>query len=164
LGKRTEEYEGRLTQATFVQRLLLHVCKNPETIRDIYKRGDKPVLDDAKNRDCIFWQFFCEEKDFAILKVMLNYFRAVEVVFGEDWKSNNSALNRTIGYSALMRLLAPLYRRGRDQELPTLEQSFFASELSKARSLAPFTFEKYPASGGGETAIYKDLHRLVIDV
>ncbi|MFM2196659.1 MAG: hypothetical protein RLZZ505_91 [Verrucomicrobiota bacterium] len=163
LGKRTEDYTGRLTQATFVQRLLLHVCKNPEEIRDIYKRGDKPSVDDPRNRDCIFWQFFCEEKDFAILKVMLNYFKAVESVFEEDWNSNESALNRTIGYSALMRLLAPLYRRGRAENPPTLEQSFFEAEFSKAKVLAPFTFEKYPASGGGEAAIYNDLSKLMLN-
>jgi len=105
LGKREPEYEGKLTQATFVRRLLAHVCKNPEAIRDLFKRGEKPALDDPANEHCLFWRFFCEEKDFAILKVMTNYFKAVETVFATDWNSENSPLNRTIGYGALMRLL-----------------------------------------------------------
>lgn len=157
LGKATEEYQGKLTQATFVKRLLSHVCKNPEVIRDMFKRGEKPLPDDEKNEGCIFWQFFCEDKDFAILKVILNYFKAVEAVFPDDWASEASPLSRTIGYSALMRLLDPLFRKGLAQSPPTLETSFFESEFSKSRSLAPFTFEKYSSSGGGESAIYRDL-------
>lgn len=161
LGKRTEEYDARLTQATVVKRLLAHVCKNPEAIRDIFRRGGKPDLNDATNRDCIFWHTFCDEKDHVILKVMQNYFKAVMTVFEADWVSDKSALNRTIGYSALMRLLGEMYRSGIAQEPPTLEQSFFEAQFSKASHLAPFNFEEYPPSGGGETAIYKALSKAI---
>jgi hypothetical protein len=114
-------------------------------------------LNDERNRECIFWQFFCEDKDYAILKVVMNYFKAVASVFPEDWASDNSPLNRTIGYSALMKLMEPLYRRGLAQESPTLETEFFVSQFAKARHLAPFTFQNYSPSGGGESAIYRDL-------
>jgi len=161
LGKREPEYEGKLTQATLVRRLLAHVCKNPDAIRDLIKRGEKPDLKDLKNEKCLFWRFFCEDKDFAILKVMTNYFQAVESVFATDWKSDSSPLSRTIGYGALMRLLEPLARKGLAQTPPTLDRSFFEEHFKKAAGLAPFTFQKYQPSGGGEAQIYTDLYSAI---
>ena len=157
LGKREPEYDGKLTQATIVRKLLTHVCKNPEAIRDLIKCGESPNPNDPANSKCFFWKFFCEQNDSAILKVITNYFKAVEDAFASDWHSENSPLNRTIGYAALMRLFDPLARKGLSQNTPTLERAFFERLFQKATHLAPFTFEKYPPSGGGETGIYNDL-------
>jgi DGQHR domain-containing protein len=150
LGKRTEDYVGRLTQATFVKQLLPHVCKNPEAVRDLIKRGGKPEASDPVNQDCIFWNFFCEEKDWAILKVLTNYFSAVATTFADDWRAESSPLSRTIGYAALMNLLEPVVRLGRGKNPPTLDQEFFTEQFTKAKGLAPFSFEQYPAGGIGE--------------
>jgi len=54
-----------------------------------------------------------------------------------------------------MKLLPTLYKRGQSQN--TFEQTFFASELKKAKSLAPFDFKEYPASGVGENKLYQTL-------
>lgn len=162
LGKREPEYDGKLTQATFVRRLLAHVCKTPEAIRDLIKRGEKPDPSDPRNKGCLFWNFFCDEKDSAILKVMSNYFNAIQSVFEVDWKSDISPLSRTIGYAALMRLLEPLARKGLSQNPPTLERAFFEKQFKRAAHLAPFTFDKYSPSGGGESDIYSDLHAAIL--
>ena len=163
LGKRDIDYDGKLTQATVVRKLLCHICKNPEEIRDLFKHGKSPDPADPKNASLLFWKFFCEDKDFAILKVVKNYFLAVQSVFNTDWKSDDSPLCRTIGYSALMKLLEPLARKGLSQVPQTLEQAFFERNLRKASNLAPFTFEKYSSSGGGEAAIYKDLYAAIFE-
>jgi hypothetical protein len=96
-----------------------------------------------------------EEKDWAILKILDNYFRTVRAVFPEDWSSDTSPLPRTIGFAALMRLLPILYRQGQSQG--TFEQSFLSDQLSKAKPLAPFDFDTYPASGVGENKLYQAL-------
>ena len=64
---------------------------------------------------------------------------------------------------ALMKLLEPLARKGLSQVPQTLEQAFFERNLRKASNLAPFTFEKYSSSGGGEAAIYKDLYAAIFE-
>lgn len=155
LGKRTEEYAGILTQAAFVTRLLQLTCKNPDKIRDDIKRKIPLSPIDPENIECIFWEMFIKEQDWAILKILLNYFNAVRQTFGDDWNSQNSPLPRTIGFSALMRLLPFLYRKGRD--LGTFEQIYFETEFKKAKSLSPFKFEEYPASGVGENKLYQDI-------
>lgn len=155
LGKRTDDYAGILTQATFVKRLLPLVSKNPDQVRDNIKRKIALNPSDPDNRDCIFWKLFVEDKDWAILKILVNYFVAVRTEFENDWNSDSSPLPRTIGFSALMRLLPLLYKKGYTQG--TLEQSFFTVELKKAKPLAPFRFDEYPASGVGENKLYRAL-------
>ncbi|HEY0076313.1 MAG TPA: DGQHR domain-containing protein [Abditibacteriaceae bacterium] len=155
LGKKTDDYTGILTQATFIKRLLPLVCKNPETTQDQIKRRIGLSADDAVNRECIFWKFFVDDEDWATLKILLNYFGAVKNVFASDWDSKDSPLPRSIGFSALMRLLPVLYGQGKRQK--TLTKEFFEGKLNKAKHLAPFTFEKYPANAGGENKLYRDL-------
>lgn len=163
LGKRTEEYVGRLTQATFVKRLLPLVSSNPDIIRDRIKRGDKPSPSDPENTRCVFWRFFAEDKDWAILRVLMNYFAAVAGVFAEEWTSEKSPLGRAIGFSALMRLLGLLAKQGLEvKPEPRLDKEFFERYFQKARGLAPFTFDTYPPSGAGETKLFKALETAVL--
>jgi hypothetical protein len=63
-----------------------------------------------------------------------------------------------VGYSG-GKLLPVLYKRGQLQN--TFEQSFFTSEFKKAKSLAPFKFDDYPASGVGENKLYQVIFDLV---
>ncbi len=163
LGKRLEEYSGRLSQATFVKRLLPHICANPDEVRDLIRREGRLDPNDPKNRERIFWRFFCEERDWAIQKALNNYFQAVVQVFASDWQSNNSPLSRTIGYSALMRLIGDLAKKGLAQTpQPRLDKQFFLGFFQRASALSPFTFERYPPSGGGETQLYNDLRTAVL--
>jgi DGQHR domain-containing protein len=155
LGKKTLDYSGILTQATFVKRLLPHVSNYPDKVRDNVKRRIPLSASDSENSDCIFWKYFVDEKDWAILKILMNYFNAVKDQFGGDWNSDVSPLPRSIGFSALMKLLPVLFKKGQAQN--TFEQSFFVSEFEKARPLAPFTFDHYPASGVGESRLYQSI-------
>lgn len=155
LGKKTDEYTGILTQGTFVKRLLPLVCARPEKAQDNIKRKIPLDPNDPENQECIFWKLFVEEKDWAILKILSNYFGGVKSVFETDWMSDDSPLPRTIGFSALMNLLPYLYRKG--QEEGTFEKNFFERELKKAKPLAPFSFQQYPANAGGENKLYQAL-------
>lgn len=164
LGKRTEEYAGRLTQATFIRRLLPLICSDPDVVLDKLKRREQLSVDDPTNRDCVFWRFFVEEKDWAILRALTNYFNAVAAVFGGEWKNRESPLARTIGFGALMRILEIVANKGLAVKPEArLDQPFFEQELAKAKPLAPFTFDVYPASGAGETKLFKALEAAVSD-
>ena len=156
LGKKTDDYKGMLTQATFVKRLQPLVANNPDKVRDDIKRKVPLKADDPINRDCIFWKLFVEEKDWANSeRFSTTIFIAVRAKFEQEWNSETSPLPRTIGFSALMRLLPSLYREG--QERGTLEEAFFSEKLGKAKPLAPFSFDEYPASGVGENKLYQAL-------
>jgi DGQHR domain-containing protein len=164
LGKRLDEYAGRLSQATFVKRFMPHICDNPDEVRDAIRRGDSPKPDDSRNRERVFWRFFCEEQDWAIQKALKNYFSAVADVFPSDWHSQDSPLGRTIGFSALMRLLGDLAKKGLSAKPePRLDQNFFLDFFTRAKSLSPFTFDAYSPSGSGESKLYNDLRSAVLN-
>lgn len=165
LGKKTDEYVGTLSQATFVKRLLPLICNNEDSVRDQIKKGQKLDPNDPTQSECVFWRFFAEDKDWAILRVLTNYFTIVEKVFEDDWRRHESPLGRTIGFSALMCLLERLARKGLAlKPEPRMDQEFFESELRKAQHLRPFTFDEYPASGTGETKLFKALEAAMFPV
>ncbi len=163
LGKKMDDYTGLLTQATVVKNLLPLVCVAPDKVRDQVKKKKVPLqVEDPENKDCIFWTYFVEEKDWAILKILTNYFGAVADAFPKDWAvDSNSPLARTIGFQALMRLLPELCNEGLAKR--TLNRPFFDSLFSKAKSLSPFTFDDYPAGGIGEKLIYDKLRARILD-
>lgn len=162
LGKKTDFYTGVLTQATFVKNLLPHIAANPEKARDEVKRQIPLRPDDPANRDCIFWKYFVEEKDWAILKVLDNYFGAIAEVFPEDWDENNrSPLAKTIGFQALMGLLPLIVAKGQVER--TLEKAFFVTQFNNAKNLSPFSFDTYPASGAGQGKLFNALRQAILE-
>jgi hypothetical protein len=117
-------------------------------------------LEDPQNQKCPFWRFFVEEKDWAIQKTITNFFNAVAKTFPQEWGSPNSALGKTIGFGAFMRILGPLGVVGLTEK--RLNGEFFDTELAKARPLAPFTLQKYPASGAGENTLARALQTSIL--
>lgn len=164
LGRRDEEYKGSITQGTFIKELLPRICSNPEEIRSRLKQGKMLSPNDPENAKCIFWRFFAEEEDAAILKILLNFFGAVEDVFGGEWRDRGSPLGRTIGFTALMRTMTDIVKSALDEKdrrdagggkgPVRLDRAWFHEKLLPARAVAPFTFENYPASGAGQPKLY----------
>ncbi|TLD70493.1 DGQHR domain-containing protein [Phragmitibacter flavus] len=155
LGVKTPEQGGRLTQATFVKRLLPLIAKDSEAVRISIKKKESLKKFHAENSSRIFWKFFEQGEDWAIQKTVYNFFLAVRDVFPQEWNSLKSPLARTIGFGALMRLLAKLGHVG--ISLPTgprMDYDFFFERILRAKDLAPFSFDTYPASGTGETLLF----------
>ncbi len=157
-------YRPLLTQGTFVKRLLPLISENPESDRDLAKRGKQiELIGDEVERGYIFRPFYATEKDWAILKTLKNFFTAVSKAFSSEWESEESPLARSIGYGALMRLLQDLYRRGYENKDVSFEYFFEALKSAKRNADEggiAFTFENFPASGKGETDLYRTLARL----
>lgn len=151
-----------ISQGSFVKYLLPMISDNPEQDRDLLKRKQPIQLKgDEIPRGLIFRPYFLEEKDWAILKVLMNYFMAVACVFKREWANADSPLARTIGYAALMKTLPYLFRDG--QLVNDLSLEFFtakwthASDKAKESPTLKFTFEEFPPSGGGENKLFKTL-------
>ena len=153
LGRKTDEFRGVITQATFAKSLISLISKNPESIRDTIRRRYSLDQYDEENEGRPFWKYFKAEKDHIILRVMRNYFSAVASVFDSDWVEQKGPIGRAIGFRVLMRILDKLCAIGVSSG--TLSVEFFKVALSDAASLQPLTFEAYPASGAGESKLYK---------
>lgn len=149
-----------LTQAAFIDRLLPYLSTDPVSDRDDLKRGKglQPTSVDAQ-RHLIFREMFRTERDGDVTATLWNYFAAVEEKWRIAWGENapGKILNRTTGYSALMRFLQPAYLAfGSLGAVPT--KAHFESVFAAVRlSDEDFTSERFKPGGSGEATLTRDL-------
>lgn len=114
LGK-AEPGKGRiqtLAQATVVEPLVDYITPDAEGDRNKKYKGifgpKRPLT--AWQRH-IFQPFYDDDNDGAVFLCLTNYFNAVKARWPNSWDDApaGSVLNRTTGYSALMKFLRPVY-------------------------------------------------------
>jgi DGQHR domain-containing protein len=99
LGKKNLPTES-LTQGSFAKYLARLISRAPDDDERAVKLGRALRADDR----CPFRQFFLEDRDDMIVKIMSNYFCAVREVYPTAWGDAEAyALRRTVGFAALVR-------------------------------------------------------------
>jgi len=66
------------------------------------KRGRLATFVQASPARYPFWQFYLEGRDDVVHKILLNYFKAFEEAFPEEWGNPRYILSKTTGYRAIM--------------------------------------------------------------
>jgi len=159
LGLATGKVKESLTQATFVERLLPLISKEPVVDRDILKRGKKlNKVTGSEERKLIFRNMFIDERDAEIAKVIWNYFSAVEYKWFDAWFQFRvgNILNRTTGFGALMRFLPIAYLSlGEPGDVVSAED--FASVFKEVSlNNDDFTPDNYKPGATGERDLFQD--------
>ena len=112
LGTGSGREQETITQATFVDRLLRYISRDPMSDRDSLRRGRRlsKISGNERNRQ-IFRNWFIDEQDVRVTIVLYNYFLAVEAKWPSSWNNviRGNILNRTTGFGALMRFLRVAY-------------------------------------------------------
>ena len=149
LGKKDDnQYYATLSQGTFVTQLLSLMTKDPNGERSAMKRN-KPL---PKDEHLPLRQYFLEGKDDIILKIILNYFSALKVIFLEEWKNpDRNILWKTTGFGGVIKAFPKIYKYGIVEN--DLSQSFFEKIFTSFKEYMQvnnkdFTSKFY--SGGGE--------------
>jgi DGQHR domain-containing protein len=113
LGVATEGRFGEtLSQATFVKGLIGYISRDVVADRDAAKRGRAfPKVEDRHAEQLILREFFTSNQDDVIADLLWNYFDAVREKWPEAWSKTGQGwvLNKTAGYSGLMRFFKPCY-------------------------------------------------------
>jgi DGQHR domain-containing protein len=118
LGVKAYEHEIEpLTQAAFVDNLVKLITPNAQVDRNIILGKDKgflgfssktlPHMDTESLNKFVFRKAFSDDEDETILKVVLSFFSAVESVWPDAWRKDqtSSILNKTVGLISMFRLL-----------------------------------------------------------
>ena len=155
------EYKSEtISQNTFVKSLCKMITLNPNEAAIDLKKGK----DFQANDNLAFSYYFKEQQDAVILKILLNYFNAVNTVFHDEWNNHHEyILSKTIGFSALMEALNKLIPLG--EEKGTLNYAFFESILLRFRDLLDqrglrLTSEDFSSSGADRSR----LSNLILEV
>lgn len=164
LGKATDgRFNETLSQATVVQGILQHICKNRMHVledRNIGKttgKWPKPSRDEADK--LVLRLFFVEERDEDIVDLIWNYFSAVSKRWPEAWGSGGKGfiLNKTNGFNGLMRFFGSAYRHlANPGELVSEEQ--FSKIFQQVDILdMEFTSEKFLPGSTGARQLFQAL-------
>ena len=149
-----------ITQATFVDRLLRLVSRNPMEDRDLLRRRKRPVpaRGPQANRQ-IFRNLFIQDRDDTITVILWNFFLAVSQKWPQSWTSvaQGNILNRTTGFGALMRYMRVAYL-----SIGTPGQVVLARQYQPLFELitlgdGQFTPDRYLPGSSGEKVLFDEL-------
>lgn len=148
LGTKTFDSEY-LSQGTFAKELLNLITKNP----DEYERLEKRSVPLDPDPNCPFNAYYNEGKDGVIAKVLENYFGAIADVFQREWvyAPNEYVLRKSVGYTALMKVLKTVWQREIAQTQDASKEAFLriARVLKSGVEGTTLTSENFGSSGGG---------------
>jgi DGQHR domain-containing protein len=120
LGKKTSGSEESLSQGTFIKFLLPLISDKPNMDMDYIKKGEPPIVRER----CIFNEYWRQDQDSIILKILLNLFNSVRETWATEWDNPNQfILTKTTGYTGIMRALPEVYKKGKEKN--DLSSTFF---------------------------------------
>ncbi len=122
LGKRKDEGE-LLSQGTFVEYLVGLISGDPKSDMIDYKNGSIP----KKDSRYVLRDYFLDNRDDIILKLLYLFFGQVKEVFPNEWNNSKYILSKTTGYGAMLKLFREIIRRG--QENGKINQDIFKEYL-----------------------------------
>lgn len=110
LGKKADGQDlATLSQGTFVKYLLPLLAKKPD--EDFAKSKKGEILE--KTEGLPLRDYFLENSDQIIYKVLLNMFNALKEVFPQYWENpSNNILWKTTGFGAIMKSFNQMYFLG----------------------------------------------------
>lgn len=130
LGKKEEDqFLASLSQGTFVKYLLELISKNPDEDTRKIKNGE-PL---TKDTSLIFREYFINEKDAVIYKVLLNLLTGVKNAFPDEWSNpKDFILSKSIGFGAIIKSLPVLYHIGDSQN--DLSKDYFTLAFQNVKA------------------------------
>ncbi len=165
LGKSSDQELESITQATFVDRLLKLISKDPMIDKDLIKRNKR--LKPAEGEDekkLLFRNLFIANNDAQITYVLWEYFRAIKARWPDAWldRKRGALLGRTTGFAALLRLLPEIVVRITSQPLhensSVIEREEFLFVLNMIELHDDdFVSSTYLPGSSGESKLYSDM-------
>jgi len=162
LGIATGQPTETITQAAFIDRLIVYVSPDPMADRDAIKRNQELAIIDpsvVRVRKFIFRNMFIRDRDAEIARVLWNYFSAVAARWPKAWhfKQSGLILNRTTGFRALMRFLPFAYLSLGGLDTIVSEEEF-SSVFEKVKlSDEDFTPEEFVPGTSGQAKLFHTL-------
>lgn len=159
LGKKEQNQNlASLSQGTFIKYLLELITKNPD--EDTRKLKNNEPL--QANENLVLRQYFIDEQDAVIYKIILNLYNGVKDVFEEEWNNPNVyIISKPIGFGAIIKAYPAIHKLGVDQN--KLTRDFFKTIFSEFKNFLIYKEIKLTSEhfGSNEQARTK-LSKLII--
>ena len=148
LGKKTSTQEmATLSQGTFAKSILQLITRDPEEDARLIKR-EMALNEDVR---CPFRDYFIDDRDDVIAKILINCFTALKNVFRNEWDyPHKNILWKTTGFRAVIYALPSIIRKGHREKVLTqqfFEVCFMAFKRKLNEMNKSLTSEDYPSGG-----------------
>ncbi|KFC20418.1 DGQHR domain-containing protein [Chryseobacterium sp. FH1] len=121
LGKKEENQDfASLSQGTFIKYLLELITKNPDDDTRRIKNGESI----EPNEKLVFRQYFIDNQDAVMFKIILNLFNGVRDAFETEWDNpKDYIISKPIGFGSVIKAYPTIHRIGVSQN--KLTRDFF---------------------------------------
>jgi DGQHR domain-containing protein len=160
LGTADDKEKETITQATFSEKLIEYISKDPMDDRNTYKKGKVPDKFSGSDLDRRpLRNLFISEEDALIAKIIWNYFDAVQ----EKWPNacrnfaKEMILNKSTGFLAFMRFFRDSYVKY--GQIGSVAPKEYYKTLFDKTSLkeSDFNRENFFPGSGGQSKLYNQL-------
>ncbi|MFV0224281.1 DGQHR domain-containing protein [Empedobacter falsenii] len=158
-----DDFENEtIAQATLADLIVKYISKNPTIDRDYLKRGKKLELYNG-NYDLkyIFRDWFIDNEEGKIARVLWNYFTAVSNKWKIAWTDNSYILSKSTGVISLMKFLKDIYM-SKEYPMSIISIDDF-SEIFNRSELNDEDFKNniFPSGAVGQNELYKKFKNLL---
>lgn len=116
LGKSNNFYDGYITQSTANKNILKLLSGNAKQVDEDMRRlaRDEKLTETTpySRNGAVLRKFYIKDDELSIIKILFNFFNAVHDKFPEEWAKEDSIFKRTIGLTALFKVLTDLIPLG----------------------------------------------------
>ncbi len=160
LGTADDKEKETITQATFSEKLIDYISKDPMDDRNTYKKGSIPEkFTGSELEKRPLRNLFIEERDAEIAKIIWEYFDAVQERWPDAWwkVEREMILNKSTGFLALMRFFRDAYIAS--EQIGTIVKKDYYKDLLAKSSLkdTDFNRDNFLPGSGGQSKLYKIL-------
>lgn len=152
LGKKVKDGE-MLSQGSFSKYVLKLISRDPDADARILRTPGGVLSDDPR---CKLRYLFLEEKDFAIARILHEYFSSIRDNFKTEWEvePEKYLLRKTVGFSALITAFESIW----DKDIRSTKHAaeFFSAKAAEFRmnlGETPLTSNEFPSSEKGASMI-----------
>lgn len=145
-----------LSQAAMIKSIIKGICpsvQRAETERYQKRRAFKTT---NSSKSLPFRQFYADDRDDLISDCMFFFFSSVRKELGQYWNYDGQTkpqniLQSTVGYEALMSLLAEIIRK---DNIISFDKDSFDKYVTKLKTIDFSDVETYPMSTNGKSILY----------
>lgn len=154
LGKKEANQDAAtLSQGTFAQSIMLLYSKYPDKDREAIGVGKELENDATPLR-----QFFVQGLDDAILKIILNFFKALKEAYPVEWKEpTTNILWKSTGFRGIIKALPQIIGKGISEGCLTYDYFHqYIGHFKDSHSDWKFDSDHYGSGEAGQNKLCKD--------
>lgn len=156
-GTYTNKDDSRpLSQAAMIKSIIKGICSSVQSAEIERYKKRKDFQEKHSSRCLPFRQFYADNRDDLISDCMYHFFNSIRNILGQYWNYDGQTnpqniLQSTVGYEALMRLLAEIIQK---DGIGSFGKDTFDKYVAKLTSINFADVESYPMSTNGKICLY----------